>query len=396
MRPPERWPLHPAPAATESLSSWLRRTASSYGMYSYELLEHGLGHRELSDAELDLNPPLHLLDELAKRTGLDHHRVRAMTMAGWVPWLFDSLAPAPDTYETYVHQLSVLLPPARRQIYTPRKWLPWLPETGVLRGCRECLESGPTLLLFWQLPLMASCPVHRRRLETYEGHPADYILWATPAHDQRELPESLIVLDRRTWQAITRGSVDLPRYAVHSGVWFRLLRTLLDELTTAQGRYGRQLEDVRRVWDNCGHPFRAGLHSWQPFEALHWTRQQQLLEAAAAAMEMIEDGSLTARGTSAHLLRPEPDTPISDGTPPGSLTGAAGVQKRPTLDELWNQATATLDACIAAAKKDPVVAKHLFDFARYGCRSEESVRGLRDAFAELQIPLDFLSQTENQ
>lgn len=56
--------------------------------------------------------------------------------------------------------------------------------------------------------------------------------------------------------------------------------------------------------------------------------------------------------------------------------------------------TATRDACIAAAKTDPVVAKHLFDFARYGCRSQESVRGLRDTFAEFGIPLDFLSQTE--
>lgn len=61
MRPPERWPLHPAPAETESLSSWLRRIATSYSMYSYELLEHELGHRGLSDADLDLNPPAHLV-----------------------------------------------------------------------------------------------------------------------------------------------------------------------------------------------------------------------------------------------------------------------------------------------------------------------------------------------
>ncbi|CAH0217243.1 hypothetical protein SRABI83_02290 [Arthrobacter sp. Bi83] len=87
MRPPERWPLHQAPAETESLSSWLRRIAASYGMYSYELLEHGLGHRELSDPELDLDPPMHLLEELGRRTGLGHLRVKAMTMAGWVPWL---------------------------------------------------------------------------------------------------------------------------------------------------------------------------------------------------------------------------------------------------------------------------------------------------------------------
>lgn len=160
--------------------------------------------------------------------------------------------------------------------------------------------------------------------------------------------------------------MDLPRRSVHAGVWFRLLRTLLDELSAPQGRYGRQLEDVRRVWDHCGHPFRAGLHSWQPFETLHWTRQQQLLEAAAAAMEMIEDGTLTALGTSGSLLRPEPKAPISSGTPPGPPTARAGAQKQPTLDELWNTVTTTLDACIAAAKTDPVVAKHLFDFAHSG------------------------------
>ncbi len=380
----------------ESLSSWLRRIAASYGMYSYELLEHGLGHRELSDPELDLNPPTDLLEELAKRTGLDQHRVNAMTLAGWAPWLFDSLDPAPGTYETYVHQLSVLLPPKRRNIYAPRKWLPWLPETGARRGCPDCLESSPTLLLFWQLPLTASCPVHGRRLETYEGHPPDYILWTTPAHDQRPLPESLSLMDRRTWQAITTGSVDLPRYPVHAGIWFRLLRTLLDELTTAQGRYGRQLDDVRRVWEHCGHPFRAGLYSWQPFETLHWTVQQQLLEGAAAAMELIEAGSLTALGTSAHLLRPEPNPRISDGTRPGTPQESPGRRNEPSLDELWKQATDALEVCIAAAKVDPLVAKQLYDFARYGCRSEESVGSLRETFAELHIPFDFLSQTENQ
>ncbi|MCW2133461.1 TniQ protein [Arthrobacter sp. VKM Ac-2550] len=371
----------------ESLSSWLRRIAASYGMYSDALLEYGLGQRELSDPELDLNPPTDLLEELAKRTGLDQHRVNAMTMAGWVPWLFDSLIPAPGAYETYVHQLSVLLPPKRRNIYAPRKWRPWLPETGARRGCPDCLESSPALLLFRQLPLMASCLVHGRRLETYEGHPPDYILWATPAHDQRPLPESLSLMDRRTWQAITTGSVDLPRYPVHAGIWFRLLRTLLDELTTAQGRYGRQLEDVRRVWEHCGHPFRAGLYSWQPFETLHWAVQQQLLEAAAAAMELIEAGSLTALGTSAHLLRPEPNPRISDGTRPGTRTATA--QEKPTLDELWKQATDAPEVCIAAAKVDPLVAQQLYDFARYGCRSEESVGSLRETFAELHIPLDF-------
>ena len=154
------------------------------------------------------------------------------------------------------------------------------------------------------------------------------------------------------------------------------------------------VDDVRRVWEHCGHPFRAGLYSWQPFEALHRPVQQQLLEAAAAAIELIEAGSLTALGTSAYLLRPEPNPRISDGTPRGPLTATA--QEKPTLDELWKQATDALEVCIAAAKEDPVVAQRLSDFARYGCRSEESVRSLRRTFAELHLSLGFLSQAENQ
>ena len=38
----------------------------------------------------------------------------------------------------------------------------------------------------------------------------------------------------------------------------------------------------------------------------------------------------------------------------------------------------------------------LYDFARYGCRREESVGRLLETFAELHLPLGFLSQTENQ
>lgn len=38
----------------------------------------------------------------------------------------------------------------------------------------------------------------------------------------------------------------------------------------------------------------------------------------------------------------------------------------------------------------------LYDFARYGCRSEEFVGRRLETFAELHLPLGFLSQTVNQ
>jgi hypothetical protein len=372
MRPPERWPLHPAPAETESLSSWMGRIASSYGMYSAELLEHGLGHRELRDTDLDLDPPADLLEQMSRHTGLDQHRVSAMTMAGWVPWLFDSLVPGPGTYETYVHQLSVLLPPNRRKIYTARQWLPWLPAAVEQRGCPECLENSPAVLLFWRLPLMVICPVHGRRLESYVGHGAYFIKWTAPVHDQRAVPKSLSLMDRRTWQAISTGSVDLPRHRVHAGIWFRLLRTLLDELTTARAGCRRQLDDILRVWEHCGYPFRAGLSTWEPFENLNWTTQQQLLEAAAVAMELIEDGSFTAVGASAYLLRPEPIRSIGDGTRPAPRTASAFEQDEQRLDELWKQVVSAVDAAVDAAKDDPATAKQLRNLAMhgYGCESQ--------------------------
>jgi hypothetical protein len=39
-------------------------------------------------------------------------------------------------------------------------------------------------------------------------------------------------MDRRTGEALTTGIVTLPRRPVHAGLWFRLLRTLLDEVNT--------------------------------------------------------------------------------------------------------------------------------------------------------------------
>lgn len=48
-------------------------------------------------------------------------------------------------------------------------------------------------------------------------------------------------MDRRTHEGITTGTVTLPRRPVHVGVWFRLLRTLLDEVNTPTSQLRRQL-----------------------------------------------------------------------------------------------------------------------------------------------------------
>lgn len=54
------------------------------------------------------------------------------------------------------------------------------------------------------------------------------------------------------------GRVALPR-SVHVGVWFRLLRSLLDEVSlalTTRSKHGRVTSE--RIWRAIGRPPRAG------------------------------------------------------------------------------------------------------------------------------------------
>jgi len=100
VNPAVRWPLHPAPLDGEALSSWLRRIAATYQMTVGELVEHGLGQDPKAEGDLDLDPSPALLDVLAERTGVGRARVRQMCMAGWTPWLLDSLEARPTGFDT--------------------------------------------------------------------------------------------------------------------------------------------------------------------------------------------------------------------------------------------------------------------------------------------------------
>jgi TniQ len=100
---PGRWPLHPPPVLGESLSSWLGRTAARYGMTVAELLSnHDLGYPGLPAAELDVDPPVALLEALATRTGFPVEEIRALSLVSWVPLLLDGRDPVPGSFPRYV------------------------------------------------------------------------------------------------------------------------------------------------------------------------------------------------------------------------------------------------------------------------------------------------------
>jgi hypothetical protein len=174
-----RWPLHPPPSAGEALTSWVARLAALYGMTPGYLLRHCLGEASalLDDPradDLDFDPPAGILQALAERTGTDPGVARLTTVAGWVPWLADTLDPCDgqEAFDTYVRQDSVLLAPGEAGRSPVPHWLPWIPVRDQqwridLVACPACAGDparGTSLLAM--LPIMTTCGEHGCRLQT--------------------------------------------------------------------------------------------------------------------------------------------------------------------------------------------------------------------------------------
>lgn len=384
MKPLWRWPLHPAPKEGEALSSWLRRIASYYQMNLHDLLKHDLGYDQIND--LDTAPPMSLLTLLAQRSGVDLDQLRCLSFAGWVPWLLDSLDDRiPAALETYAFQFSVLLPRHRRKRRSLKSWRAWLPDQPIRRACPLCLNDSAdqAVLLVWKLPLMLSCPIHGCWLEYYFGIPGQFFDWENTDSSPRMATKAIAAMDRRTWQALTTGYVELPRRPIHAGLWFRLLRTLLDELNTPLSQCGACGESVRSVWERCGHPLRAGQSLWRSYEVLDLEVQLQMLEAAATTIDLIESKELIPRGEQAELFLPEPQSAFTDGLPMDEQ------QKEPINH--WQEAMRAINEMIVEARRDPEAACSLFAVASCGLRDPESLERLHAIFDQARIPQEYLS-----
>ena len=256
MSPPRRWPLHPQPGTVESLSSWLDRLARLYTLPVKDLLTYNLGLLDLTvPADLDFDPPAAMLVALAERTGVELAGLRAMTLGGWVPWLFDTLELRPwdaqATFDSYIRQNTVLLAPGEagtNQLSRWKRWGgPWVTEYWLRRVCPVC-AAGPDRgrALVWRLPLMIGCLDHGCRLEDA----LDVELSLTvggPGVQPVPVDEPLATLDRYTHQGLTTGRVTLPGRTVHAGCgsgccgrcWTRSASPSPPAVSTAEPRWSR-------------------------------------------------------------------------------------------------------------------------------------------------------------
>jgi hypothetical protein len=377
-----RWPLHPAPGPVEALSSLLDRTARVYGLSAGDLLLHNLGSASLTvagrdDLDLDWDPPREVLTAIGERTGLQLHELLPMTMAGWVPWLMDSLDPriGQEMFDTYVRQHSVLLRPGEAGRNQVSGWLPWVPARPIRLACPACAaDPRRGSMLMWRLPLMASCAEHGCLLQ-----PEPDVRFAVLAGDEaRPVPASphVAALDQCTFRALTAGRVSLPGGPVHAGVWFRLLRTLLDEVSTAPSAVGAlSRATLKVIWNRLGTPVRGGLTMWRPYERFAWPLQQAMISAAATALHLVGTGQITASGTLGRYLAREPHRDVYEGD-----------------RQAWEmkQAAAELDAMICQARTDPDAARQVLAMLTVGSRTLASFRREHQFLVGLGIPAQLL------
>ena len=349
------WPLRPQPLPGETLMSWLARTTALYSLINTADLLDGLGV-DTSGVDLDRYTREPVLTALAQRGGSTAERLREMTLAGCTPWLLDSTDPTECDFDTYVHQFSVLLPAGlamadrRRRAPPAGTWLPWV-STLTTRACPLCIDTLDThadiaVMMAQQYPMLTSCTKHLCRLEFCSVVPGRLVFWdRTPAGSDEHAPPipvaaAVAEIDRRSVTALTCGSVELGAGRVQAAVWFRLLRTVVDEVSTPLVRTGWWAKPLSAIWKSTGRsrPLRT---SWVPFEDLRWEEQAAVLTAAATAIIAVENDEIFAGGADAALLRPRSYEPVDPGTAPTRSRSPVPARSA------WDGVIAAIDAAAA-------------------------------------------------
>ncbi|MFE5479728.1 hypothetical protein ACFQ9R_28765 [Nocardia sp. NPDC056541] len=240
---------------------------------------------------------------------------------------------------------------------------PWIPETPLDRSCPLCTAGPqPQRCWVWSLPLTIGCTIHRRRLlyraELLTAELAGADVAGTP------IAEPVATLENYTHQALTTGKVELPGRRVHAAVWFRLLRTLLDELSLpTSGLSVGSARTLTQMWQTAGLTPRAGLRIWTPYEKLPWPRQEDLLTAAAVAMDLAAGRHLRPRGTLAPALSLPGVEPVYPGDDPRRAhDGSAARILDPRGLDRRTDYSALFDELARTVRTDPDTARRVLAF----------------------------------
>jgi hypothetical protein len=195
----------------------------------------------------------------------------------------------------------------------------------------------------------------------------------------RPLPGPLATLEHYTHTALATGRVALPGRPVHAAIWFRLLRSLLDEVSLAlTTRRTEARTTLRRIWDATGLPERGGLNVWQTYEHMDEPLQETMLLAAATALDLAAAGEITAHGRLASAVQPPRHQYIYDGDHP------------PPARTAWQEAVTHVEAEMLTARTDRHVARQLLIWLTESCPSLTQYEEQRAYLFGAGIPAAFL------
>ena len=190
-------------------------------------------------------------------------------------------------------------------------------------------------------------------------------------------------MDQRTWSAITTGQVKLPNRTVHCGVWFRLLRTMLDELHVAVSSLNKFYANmISEIWTSLNLEPRAGQKIWCPYELLSFEKQKKTLIAAATAMEKIENRTIIPNGRDTYLFLPEP---LSDYE---LLSYSIPASKN--VDSSWKKLHEMINNLLNTAKQNQSEAISLRNFLLFGKSDSESIQKVENILLDAGVPIEFL------
>jgi len=287
-----RWPVHPQPLSGESMSSWLSRTSSHYGLSVTALINDGHSWA-MHPKELDLNPSTEFIQWISEKTGVGQSNLRAMTWAG----LCGGVAQK--------RLKSILLPPTLPTVEPPLGTFLWAPSHGSLnRACPDCLRLRPSVIkTIWTLPLTVTCPEHGCYLEHVSGGRPWYRPERMSVSKRREADHVLLKNDARSESSVKIGKVRLRAQAVSKENWLGMLHCISDELVS-HALLG-QLPSYTKEALGLTNLVRSEFHKrkvFRYFEQATLPAQLQVVEATARTIAAIESGRLRPRGDSPLVL----------------------------------------------------------------------------------------------
>ena len=146
-----------------------------------------------------------------------------------------------------------------------------------------------------------------------------------------------------------KGSVSLPLREVHGGVWLRLLRALIDELSLPAYLVRRYRPNIVEVWKRLGRKVRQGLpQSRVAFELMTPEHQIVVMRAAAAAVQLMREKRLKKSGDQAFLFQPLPIDPedLLSSPPINSDEQYQNIDNKSKYDILWQKINALMEESV--------------------------------------------------